>query len=87
MTRFGHEARVFVAMHATDTPNLLYLVRDPWRWGEPLEATQVHHSARRYGGCVAALGTRAAAGFIGTAGPSRSDRALASNASHVKRVP
>ena len=29
--RYG-EVRVFVAMHATDTPNLLYLVRDPWPW-------------------------------------------------------
>jgi hypothetical protein len=25
----GHEARVFVAMHATNTPDLLYSVRDP----------------------------------------------------------
>ena len=29
VTLLGHEVRVFVAMHATNTPNLLYSVRDP----------------------------------------------------------
>src|SRR5262245_60881681 len=29
-TLFGHEVRVFVAMHAADIPNLLYLMLDPW---------------------------------------------------------
>jgi hypothetical protein len=28
-TLLGREVRVFVAMHITDTPNLLCLVRDP----------------------------------------------------------
>ena len=29
LTLLGHEVRVFVGMHATNTPNLLYSVRDP----------------------------------------------------------
>jgi hypothetical protein len=29
LTLLGHEVRFFAAMHVTDTPNLLYLIRNP----------------------------------------------------------
>src|SRR5262245_16398370 len=40
-------------MHATDTPNLLYLACDPWPWGEPHEAPRVHHVSRQRGSMAA----------------------------------
>src|SRR5262245_17107329 len=57
MTQSGHEQAAFAAMHG---PDLLYLIRDPWPWGKPHEATGVHHAYRRCGCGVAARCARAA---------------------------
>src|SRR6185437_7994652 len=46
-------------MQATDTPNLLYLLRDPWPWGEPHETPRVHHAGRRFSRSVAVCSARA----------------------------
>src|SRR5215470_13288166 len=62
MTHLGHEWLLFAATHGTD---LLYLVRDPWPWGTPHEAARFRHSARRYGGNLAAQRARAAGGDAG----------------------
>jgi len=48
-------------MRATDLlQDLLYFVRDAWRWGEPHEAAGIHRTSRRRGGGMAAHGARAA---------------------------
>jgi hypothetical protein len=54
-----------MVVHGNFTPNLLYLVRDPWRLGEPLEATQVHHAGRQFSSGVAVCSACAAAGNSG----------------------
>src|SRR6516225_2390131 len=39
-TQSGHERPAFAAMHG---PDLLYLIRDPWPWGNRHEAARLHH--------------------------------------------
>jgi hypothetical protein len=54
-------------MHGPElVPDLLYLVRDSWRWGKAHEAPGIHHASRRRGGVnsLAVRGARAASGKV-----------------------